>query len=74
MNRPLGVTLIGYFYMFGAAMLLVTAVLWQADASEIGLADRFGVSPFPEQLFRVIVAIAALIGVYGYMRLQKWGF
>lgn len=74
MKRPLGVTLISCFYIFGAAVLIVTAVFFNADADEFGIADRFCLPNFPEQLFRVILAITSLILIYGYMRLKKWGF
>ncbi|CAH1056278.1 hypothetical protein [Paenibacillus pseudetheri] len=74
MKRPLGVTLISCFYIFGAAVLTVTAIFFNADADEIGIADRFGLPNFPEQSFRIILAITSLILIYGYMRLKKWGF
>ncbi|KTD86745.1 hypothetical protein [Paenibacillus etheri] len=74
MKRPLGVTLISCFYIFGAVALIVTAIFFNADADEFGIADRFGLPNFPEQLFRVILAINSLVLSYGYMRLKKWGF
>ncbi|MBP1947538.1 hypothetical protein [Virgibacillus litoralis] len=74
MKRPLGVSLISYFYIFGAFVLIVTALFFDADAYEFGIADRFGLPSFPEQLFRLIVAVASLIVIYGYMRLKRWGF
>lgn len=74
MKRPLGVTLISYFYIFGAAILIATAIFFNADADEFGIADRFGLTNFPEQLFRIILAIVSLILINGYMRLKKWGF
>lgn len=74
MKRPLGVTLISCFYIFGAAALIVTAIFFNVDADEFGIADRFGLPNFPEQLFRVILAINSLVLSYGYMRLKKWGF
>jgi len=73
-KRPLGVTLISYFYIFGAAVMIVTAIFINAEANEFGIADRFGLPNFPEQFFRVLLAIASLILIYGYMRLKKWGF
>lgn len=73
-KRPLGVTLISYFYIFGAAVLIVTAIFFDADANEFGIADRFGLPNLPEQLFRIVVAVVSLIVIYAYMRLKTWGF
>ncbi|WP_340003692.1 hypothetical protein MHH52_16790 [Paenibacillus sp. FSL K6-0276] len=74
MKRPLGVTLISCFYIIGALVLIFTAIFFNADADEFGIAYRFGLPNFPEQLFRVILAVASLILIYGYMGLKKWGF
>ncbi|MCM3782330.1 hypothetical protein M3231_05050 [Neobacillus mesonae] len=73
MKKPLGVSLISYFYIFGAGVLMVSAILYNADANEIGIADRFGVPNYPEQMVRIIVAIITLIIIYGYINLKKWG-
>lgn len=74
MKRPLGVSLISYFYLFGAIVLLFTAIFYNADANSIGIAERFGVPNVPERLMRVIVALYSLGMIYGYIRLKKWGF
>ena len=73
MQRPLGVSLISYFYIFGAVVLLVTAIFFDVDANKFE-ADRFGLPSFPEQLFRIVLAVVSLIVIYGYMRLKRWGF
>jgi len=74
MKRPLGVTLISYFYLFGAAVMTFTAIFFVPEANEFGMADRFGLSSFPEQLFRIILAVFSLFMVYGYISLKRWGF
>lgn len=74
MKRPLGVTFISYFYIFGIAVLIVTAIFFDADANTLGMAARFGLPNFPEQLFRMVLAVVSLIIIYGYMRLKRWGF
>ena len=74
MKRPLGVSIIGYFYIFGAVVLLFTAMFYQADADTISISERFGVSILPERFMRIIVASFSLLMAYGYMRLKKWGF
>jgi hypothetical protein len=74
MKRPLGVSLISYFYIFSAVILIISTIFFSADANEFGIADRFGLPNFPEQVFRIIVAVLALVGIYGYMRLKRWGF
>lgn len=74
MKRPLGVSLISYFYIFGVVVLIVTAMFFDTDANKLGMADRFGLPNFPEQLFRTVLAVVSLIIIYGYMRLKRWGF
>jgi 4-hydroxybenzoate polyprenyltransferase len=74
MKRPLGVSFISYFYIFGAVVLIITAIFFNPDANEFGIADRFGLPNFPEQPFRIILAVVSLIIIYGYMRLKRWGF
>lgn len=74
MKKPLGVLLISYFYIFGAIVLLFTAVFYNTDANSIGIAGRFGMPNVPERLMRLIVALFSLAMVYGYIRLKKWGF
>ncbi|MGE6753529.1 hypothetical protein ACQKFO_08750 [Rossellomorea sp. NPDC071047] len=74
MKRPLGVSIIGYFYIFGSIVFLFTAIFYQAGADTIGISERFGVSVVPERVMRVAVAFFSLLMAYGYMRLKKWGF
>jgi 4-hydroxybenzoate polyprenyltransferase len=74
MKRPIGVSIIGYFYIFGAAVLLFTAIFYQADADAISISERFGLSILPERIMRIVLAFFSLLMVYGYMRLKKWGF
>jgi hypothetical protein len=73
-KRPLGISIIGYFYIFGSIILLFTAIFYQAGADTIGISERFGVSVVPERVMRVAVAFFSLLMAYGYMRLKKWGF
>ncbi|MED3986838.1 hypothetical protein P4646_22710 [Peribacillus simplex] len=73
MKRPLGVSLIGYFYIFGAVILLFTSIFYDSNANQIGLVTRFGLADIPERLFRVLVALISIVMVYGYMRLEMWG-
>lgn len=74
LKRPMGVSLIGYFYVFGALVLLFTAIFYQADADAISISERFGVSILPERMMRIVLALFSLLMVYGYMRLKRWGF
>lgn len=73
-KRPLGISIIGYFYIFGSIVLLFTSIYYQAGADTIGMSERFGVSVVPERIMRVVVAFFSLLMAYGYMRLKKWGF
>ncbi|WP_273832242.1 hypothetical protein [Guptibacillus sedimenti] len=74
MKRPIGVTLISDFYLFGAVVLWLTAIFYDADANMVGVAERFGLPKAPERLMRVIVALTSLVLVYGYIRLTIWGY
>jgi hypothetical protein len=70
MRRPIGVTLIGYFYIFGAIILILTLGVTQ----DIGINVRFGVPFLPEIAVRIFVALFSIIMAYGYLNLKKWGY
>lgn len=70
MKRPFGITLIGYFYIFGAIVLLLTLGLKQ----EIGMNIRFGVPNIPETVVIIFIIAVSLIIAYGYLNLKKWGY
>ncbi|MEX3622569.1 hypothetical protein [Viridibacillus arvi] len=74
MERPIGVTLISFFYIFGAVVLLLTSIFYHHEPNGIGIAERFGIPNGPERLVRVILALATFVMVYGYANLKKWGF
>ncbi|WP_312755880.1 hypothetical protein [Rummeliibacillus suwonensis] len=74
MKRPIGVTLISYLSIFGIAALISTTLFFNQIANKFGFAEKLGLSDFPEELFRVLLAIVTLIIIYGYMNLKPWGF
>ena len=74
LKRPIGVSLISYFYIFGAMVLLFTAIFYNAEANSISIAESFGLTIVPDRLMRVLVALLSLGMVYGYIRLKKWGY
>ncbi|MFJ7679627.1 hypothetical protein ACIQXQ_16430, partial [Peribacillus sp. NPDC097198] len=65
---------ISYFYIFGAIILIFTAIFFEPNADELGLVERFGIDYLPERLFRILLAVFTFIMIYGYMRLKRWGF
>lgn len=71
-KRPLIITLIGYFYIFGSIILIIT--LFTNANDEFGIAVRFGIPYVPENIMRVLIAIISLILAYGYLKLKKWGY
>lgn len=73
-KRPLGISLIGYFYIFSVFVLILSLFFFDLTANEFGIAARFGLPGVPENIMRVLVSITTLIMIYGYMRLQKWGY
>ncbi|ODG91245.1 hypothetical protein BED47_06165 [Gottfriedia luciferensis] len=74
MKKPLGISVISYFYIFGSIVLIISSIFYNATTNSIGIADRFGVSNVSEPFFRVIVAFITLLMIFGYFRLKKWGF
>jgi len=74
MKKPIGVTLISYSYIFGITILIVITFFFHQIANVFGFTDRFGFPNFPEELFRVLLAIVTLTMIYGYMNLKAWGF
>lgn len=69
-KRPLGITFIGYFYIFGAIILLITLGVKQ----DIGINVRFGVPYLPEIVVRIFIAFFSIIMAYGYLNMKKWGY
>ncbi|MFT8311104.1 MAG: hypothetical protein ABF629_08065 [Sporolactobacillus sp.] len=74
MKKPLGISLISYFYILGSLVLIFTAIFYDADANPINITIRFALPSSYDRLFRVVLALATLIMIYGYMKLRKWGF
>ena len=71
-KRPFGVTLIGYFYVFGSIILIIT--LFTNSIEQYGIAVRFGLPNVPEGIMKILVSIISLIIAYGYLKLEKWGY
>lgn len=71
-KRPWGITLIGYFYIFGAIVLLIT--LFTNSTDEFGIAVRVGLSNTPENIVKILLAVISLVIAYGYLKLEKWGY
>jgi uncharacterized membrane protein (DUF2068 family) len=71
-KRPLGISFIGYFYIFGAIVLIIT--LFTKQIEQYGIAVRFGLPNVPEGLMRVLVSVLSFIMAYGYLKLKKWGY
>jgi len=74
LKKPIGISVISYFYIFGSIILLISSIFYNATSNPIDIADRFGVSNVSEPFFRVIVAFITLLMIFGYFRLKKWGF
>lgn len=74
MKRPLGISFISYFYIFGAFILLFSLFFYDSTNNQINIASRIGLPNAPEKLTRVIVAILSLAIAYGFLKLRKWGF
>lgn len=70
MKRPIGISFIGCFYIFGAFVLILTLGVKQ----DININVRFGVPFLPEIAVRIFVAVFSTIMAYGYLKLKKWGY
>ncbi len=71
-KRPLGVTIIGFFYILGSIVLIAT--LFTNVRQQFGIAVRFGAPSIPENIMRVLVIVVSLFMAYGYLRLKRWGY
>ena len=71
-KRPLGITLIGGFYVFGAVVLIIT--LFTNGVDKFGIAARVGMPNVPENIMRILISIISLTVSCGYLRLRKWGY
>lgn len=69
-HRPFGITFIGFFYLFGAFVLLVSVSVNQ----EIPIGMRFGLSVYNENIVKITIAILSFFLSYGYLKMQKWGY
>jgi hypothetical protein len=73
-KKPFGVILISSFIYLGSFVLLFTSIFYDADANEINIAMPFAMPRSYDRPFRVVLALATLVMIYGYMRLRIWGF
>ena len=69
-KRHFGITFIGYFYIFGSIVLLLTLGVKQ----EVSINVRFGVPYLPEMIVRIFVALFSIAMAFGYLKLKKWGY
>ena len=69
-KRPSGITFIGYFYVFGSIVLLLSLGVKQ----EVAINVRFGVPYLPEMIVRIFIALFSIAMAYGYLKLKKWGY
>lgn len=70
MKRPYGIALIGYFYIFGAIIILLTLGVNQ----EVRMNIRFGLPYIPEVIVKISIAIFTVVMAYGYLKLKRWGY
>ena len=71
-KRPLGITFIGYLYIFSAISGILLMIINPTKKIEAPL--RFGVSIISGNVQMLIIAIISLIINYGYLKLKKWGY
>lgn len=69
-NRPLFATFIGYFYIFGSIVILLTIFVKQ----DVPINVRFGLENIPNVLVVPAVVIISSVMAYGYLKMTKWGY
>jgi len=69
-NKSIVIKLIGYFYIFGAIILVLTFGVKQ----EINFNIRFGMQYIPESIFKVALILVTAIMAYGYLKMKIWGY
>ncbi|MBY0753850.1 hypothetical protein K5V21_00135 [Clostridium sardiniense] len=69
-NKSIVIKLIGYFYIFGAIILVLTFGVKQ----EINFNIRFGMQYIPEGIFKVALILVTAIMAYGYLKMKIWGY
>ncbi|MBU7320504.1 hypothetical protein [Paenibacillus oleatilyticus] len=73
-SRPLGIVLIGSFYIFGSIVLLLSLFVYELPFEKYGIAARFALPEVPEHLARFLVGASSLVMAYGYLKLKRWGY
>jgi hypothetical protein len=71
-KSPLGVMLLGGFYILGAIVILLALVLGTKQAVLMNI--RFGVPFISDTAVTICIAVVSVIVAYGYMRTLKWGY
>ncbi|HCX65507.1 MAG TPA: hypothetical protein DHN33_09885 [Eubacteriaceae bacterium] len=70
MKRPKGITIIGYYYMFGAIVLLFTLGVEQ----DININVRVGLAFLPELKVKILISLLWIVMSYGYLKMKRWGY
>ncbi len=70
MKRPIGISFIGYFYIIGDVLILLTIGMEQP----INFNVRFGIPAFPEHVFKIMLSAYSFILAYSYLKMYRWGY
>jgi hypothetical protein len=70
MKRHIGINIIGYFYIFGAIVLLLTLGIEQ----NVPISIRVGLEFLPELGVRIFISILFIIMSIGFINLKKWAY
>lgn len=70
MKRHIGINIIGYFYIFGAIVLLLTLGIEQ----NVPINIRVGLEFLPELGVRIFISILFIIMSIGFINLKKWAY
>ncbi|MCM3316768.1 hypothetical protein M3603_08760 [Rummeliibacillus stabekisii] len=74
MERPAGVTYISFLFILGSTFLIFITFFTQQLPLSIEHAPILGISDFPEDLLRILLASIVSGIAYGYMQLKKWAY
>ncbi len=73
-EKQVNISFIGGFYLFGAAILLVSLITGSYENDTLSIASAHGFTNLPEVPARIVLIVIAIIIGFGILKLYKWAF
>ena len=71
-KTPVGIMLVGSFYIFGAIVILIALVLGTNQDTPMNV--RFGIPFISDTVVTIFIAVVSVLIAYGYIKTLKWGY